>query len=310
MEGWLLSVSLCRRSNTKKKRWFCIVGEYLLYFSSRADTQHSNAKPLSIIPLKNSTVVPYFKESNAQYKSTAYSVVGVHGICIKHAGREEARMLAFNRFELEEWIEALRSAAGAPSPLYKRGWGIDALMTSLNRHDDSTLWEVQGPGLVSTKAGEQTTVAILPPKKLLHRLDASCFMVTVTNDVGYLYELNVPEANEDGVYVCKYTPLLAGKYHLRVLVKHITFNPLPNGRGEFSPEIYPGETVPEGIKVIHAYASTPSLLHQRRHSMASNNKFLGNSIDADGNIIEELGSDRYIIELEATLQTNALFAST
>ena len=227
MEGWLLSVSLCRRSNTKKKRWFCLVGEYLLYFSSRADTKHSNAKPLSIIPLKNSTVVPYFKESNAQYKSTAYSVVGVHGICIKHAGREEARMLAFNRFELEEWIEALRLAAGTPSPLYKRGWGIDALMTSLNRHDDSTLWEVQGPGLVSTKAGEQTTVAILPPKKLLHRLDASCFMVTVANDVGYLYELNVPEANEDGVYVCKYTPLLAGKYHLRVLVKHITFNPLP-----------------------------------------------------------------------------------
>ena len=82
-------------------------------------------------------------------------------------------------------------------------------------------------------------------------------------------------------------------------MKHITFNPLPNGRGEFSPEIYPGETVPEGIKVIHAYASTPSLLHQRRHSMASNNKFLrGNSIDADGNIIEELGSDRYIIELK------------
>ena len=40
---------------------------------------------------------------------------GVHGICIKHAGRAEARMLAFNRFELEEWIEALRSAAGTPS---------------------------------------------------------------------------------------------------------------------------------------------------------------------------------------------------
>ena len=33
--------------------------------------------------------------------------------------------------------------------------------------------------------------------------------------------------------------------------------------------------------------------------MASNNKFLrGNAIDADGNIIEELGSDRYIIELK------------
>ena len=118
--------------------------EYLPIFLRQDDTA-ANAKPLSIIPLKNSTIVPYFKESNAQYKSTAYSVVGVHGICIKHAGRAEARMLAFNRFELEEWIEALRSAAGTPSPLYKRGWGIDALMTSVNINDVSTLWEVQGP---------------------------------------------------------------------------------------------------------------------------------------------------------------------
>ena len=72
-------------------------------------------------------------------------------------------------------------------------------MTSVNINDVSTLWKVQGPGLAITKAGEQTTVAILPPEEILHRLDASCFMVTVTNDVGYLYELNVRSQRRWGI---------------------------------------------------------------------------------------------------------------
>ena len=142
------------------------------------------------------------------YRSYSHTDVGVHGIRITHAGREEVRMLAFNRYDLEEWIEVLRKSCGTPSTSYKRGWGIDPIHKTLSNNTHAAMqWEVQGPGVLSTIAGVETTIAITPPKIILHRLDATCLMVTITDEEGCLYELIVREANE-GKYIIR-----IGYYH-------------------------------------------------------------------------------------------------
>ena len=104
------------------------------------------------------------------------------------------------------------------------------------------------------------------------------------------------------MYICKYTPIKVGKYHLKVLVKNVNFDPLPNDLGNYHPVIYANETTPEGIKVIQKRADTSSFLKQRRHSMTTNNKFIRL------NFTPAKGSDRYIMELkEYYTQTIYLF---
>jgi len=203
LKGWLLSVSSKKNNSMKKKRWFMLFDNYLIYYPSEVDSLKSYSRPMAIIPTTNCSILPFFKDGESS------SNVGVHGIRITHAGREEVRILAFNRYDLEEWIEGLRGAIGVATAAYKRGWGIDPIHRNLSKraHDAATLWEVRGPGVVSAVAGVETTVAITPPKHILHRLDASCFEVTITSKKGYSYELIVREVNE-GTYLYHLFPYL------------------------------------------------------------------------------------------------------